>query len=270
MLHLGEAAMNEDAVFPDERDDVGHRGESHDVEVVLQVDAGTGRELEDGVGQLEDDTRAAEIAEALTIALGIDQRNAIGASTGSLMVIQNEDVDTAGANGFNLFAGICSAVDSDEEAGIVLLEASLHPAQAETVTLLDAVREEARDAGAKGGEESFQQGEGGYAVHIIVAIENDLLICLNSLEHPPGGGFHLAEEEGIAQVFQPGLKEIGSLLGGIVAIADEDAPDRFRESKLAAQAAEGGKIDFFRKYPTALHRRIIERFAKRINDCGAS
>ncbi len=60
-LELGEPAAGEKAVFRLERNDVGDGAEGDDVEMVLQVEARDGPRPEEGMGDLEDDTRGAEV-----------------------------------------------------------------------------------------------------------------------------------------------------------------------------------------------------------------
>jgi hypothetical protein len=248
-----EAVADEDAVFAFEGDEVAEGGEGDEVEKVLQFEAGEGGALQEGVGGLEGDAGAAEIVEIGAAALGVDPGSAVGAVAVGFVVVEDDDVDVAGAKGGNFGGGIRAAVDGDEELGGVEFEAAFDAGGAESVTFVDAVGEEAVDAAAVGVEDAMEDGEGGDAVDVVVAVEGNALVCSEGGLDARDGGGHFGEEIGVVEAAEAGLEKIGDRVFVGEALGGEEAGDEGGEVEGVHEVADGAGVAGGGEDPTSLH-----------------
>jgi len=77
----------------------------------------------------------------------------------------------------------------------------------EAVALVHAEGEEGAGIGAEEAQDAGEESEGGHAVHIVVAIEDDALAAVDCLEDALDGGAHAREEEGVGEVLEAGIEE---------------------------------------------------------------
>ncbi len=210
--------------------------------------------LEQGVGEFEDDARAAEIGK-IAAQLRVDQRDAVRTLIGGFVVIENDEVGAAPANFGGFARGIGSAIDRNEQGGGMFLETARHPGGAQPIAFLHAQRQEAADAPAEGGEQSLEQRDGRDTIHIVVAVKDNFLAVAQGTGHAFRRRRHAGDFSRIAETAQFGIQKRAGVRGVGQAIAQEDLGEKFRNAQLARQPAGIGGAIAFRKNPTPLHGR---------------
>ena len=86
--------MNQDAVLADKRHQIRKRRKRHDVQVILEIDLGIGRLLQQGVEHLEGHAGAAKIVKG-GAGFWIHQSRTAGPLAGNFVMVENDDVRAA-------------------------------------------------------------------------------------------------------------------------------------------------------------------------------
>ncbi len=119
-----------------------------------------------------------------------------------LVVVQNDHINAGGLQGLDFARAGRAAVDGQQEAGPKRLHAPRNAFRAESVTLLDAQRQKTGRGEAVRGEQLRQDGEGGDAVDIVIAVEDDALAAVERRQEPIDRGVHLREQKGVGKATQ--------------------------------------------------------------------
>lgn len=91
------------------------------------------------------------------------------------------------------------------------LPATLDSFRAQPIAFLHPRRQEERGRGAVGGEHFVQEREGGNTVDVVVAIEDDAMVFIQSAQDPIHRRLHVGEQKRVAQSSQARLKKISRL-----------------------------------------------------------
>ena len=203
-----QTERREDPVLGSERDDVGDGPDRDEVEVLL-----------DGVGKfavvagerlehLEGDADAGEILVriARVLPLRVDDRERVGKRLLGLVVIGHDDVESHLTAKRDLLVPGDAAVDGDDELGPDVAR-ELHAAVGEPVSFIETVRDVEVDAATDGLETSLHQHDGGDAIDVVVAADEDPLAVVDRAAESLERRIDIREEEGIAELGAVGPEE---------------------------------------------------------------
>ena len=114
-----QAVAHQNPVFVHQGDDVRHGGHGHQVQIKFQVKGFQLPVLQQGVRQLEDHARAAQVGvRAVFLNFGIDHRHGVRtALRPCFMVVQNDDVYSQAVEHLHFLYGGGAAVHRNEQAG---------------------------------------------------------------------------------------------------------------------------------------------------------
>lgn len=278
---LGEAIFDEDAILPDQGDDIGdgaEGGEGSEFQKEIAVgfgDAfGVAEGLGDGPREFEGDASAAEVGVGVgggrvvsrqwsvvrgfcRLATGhwplgqsgVDDGAGRREFCGEFVVIGNDDIHVLLAGQRDGGDGRNPAVDGDEELGAALapfgtagVDDRLHGIGIEAVAFIDAVGDVDVDVGPGGFESMPEHGGAGDAVDVVVSVECNLVLFANGAGGTLGGGAHVGQEPGRVEIFELRFEEGGGGGGIGEAAVDEEAGDEGGEAELACEGFGAGGI----------------------------
>ena len=139
--------------------------------------------------------------------MGIDQDSLPQRALLRTMVIDDDHVDSHGAEIGDLRMGICAAVERDEQVRTVLLERAVDGAPRQPVAILGAPGHHEARLQAEAAKHGHDEGRGGHPVHIVIAEDDHLLVAHDRLLDPRRGGGHARHEKGIRKPRQHGFQE---------------------------------------------------------------
>ncbi len=140
---FNRAALNEDAIFVLERDDVGHRPKRNQIEVSFQVEVRRRPRLEQRVAQFKNNADAAEVLKrAAWFDLGIHHRDAIRQRGFRFVMIEDDDVDAAAFQLGDFRKGGGAAINRDQELRMIFLATAIDALRAQPVAFLHPQRQE--------------------------------------------------------------------------------------------------------------------------------
>jgi len=178
------------------------------------------------VANLEDESDTGKIVESpLAVALRIDEGVRSGKFRRKSMVIDDDDVDTLGAEPGDLLDSGGAAIDGDEERGFVFLDAPFNAVLAEAVAFLHAEREESLDLGTELFQDTPEERAGGDAIHIVIAEDDHFFARGDGAEDALGCDFEIGELERIAEGLQARIKERADLIRGVETALPEERGD---------------------------------------------
>ena len=126
LLETVEAMTNEDAVFVDERDDIGDGAEGGEadggeekVTEAIGYFFGFAGSLTEGPGELEGDAGAAETSEGIVVAgeAGVNDGGGVRQSGGGLVGVGDDELEAEPACGGGLRTACDAASDGDDDGG---------------------------------------------------------------------------------------------------------------------------------------------------------
>ncbi len=208
-----ETVVDQNPVFAEQRRDVGHRAEGHEVEVgeqplvVPRVRTGSD-ESRQGLGELEGDADAGEALEGVGApgAPGVEHRVGGGQDGRGFVMVGDDDVDAQGAGLADFGGARNAAIDRDDQrdAGVGVSTDRRH---VESVAVVDAVRNVVADVGRVPAQEIHQQRGAGDPVDIVVAPDQDA----PPLAHRERNGVdrvrHAAHPERVVQTRERGVQK---------------------------------------------------------------
>src|SRR5262249_12918025 len=140
----------------------------------------------------------------------VDQGEGVGQMGGVELVVVGDDQVNAGVTGnFGRFDARDPAIHGDDQRLLAVGRGTQVGDRlvVEPVSLLDAVRDVAADVGAQGLEHVPQDGAGGNAVDVVVAVDDDRLALADGQGEAVGGADQPGNEARVMQVGEPGLEE---------------------------------------------------------------
>jgi len=244
----GEAEACDDAVFADEGDDVGddaEGGEGEEVEEEFACVGGDARgacgEGAEAPGELVGDGGAREIAEgvggvwAARVDDGVGGGEIVDGGWG-VVVIGDDEVDAGLSGGEGGLDGGDAAVDGDDDFGALGGERA-EGVGVEAVAFVESVWDVGGDVGVRDEviEGVEEDGGGGDAVNVVVAVDDDGLALASGVEEACGGAVHVGHGGGVVEVEEGGLEEVlGDVRGECAGVEDAG------EERCVLEAGGGG------------------------------
>ena len=209
--HL-HAVFHEDAVLAQQRHDVRHGAERHEVQHLLHVGrvaalvVGAAVDHE-RMGELErhaDARQMQQVVQADRVELRIDRGERLGKIVlRGLVVVRDDDVDAEFARLLHGLRAVDAAVDRDEHAALPAghrLQRLQQGIGRESVSVVEPVRQKRCDQAPVAFEDPRQQRRGSDAVRIVVPVDEDAFTIPDRLPKPLDGNFYAGKSERIAQV----------------------------------------------------------------------
>src|SRR5579884_1268384 len=124
-----------------------------------------------------------------------------------LMMVGDDQINAPVLGDLGLLDGGDAAIDGDDElrAGIANL---LQRLVVQPVPLVNAVRDVEVNVAAQHGDGVPEDGGGGDAVYVVVAIDDDPLLVAHRLGHPLGGFAQVRDRKRIVQALEAGAEEV--------------------------------------------------------------
>ena len=206
-----QAVANQNPVFRHQGNDVRHSSHGYQVQIKFQVKGFQLPLLQEGMRQLEDDARAAQISiRAVFLNFGIDHRHRVRPpQRARLMVVQNDDVYPQAVEHVHLFYGGSAAVHRNEQAGRVrtFAKATLDAGLAEAVAFPGTNGNKILGIQVISHQNGPKKRHGGNSVHIIVPINAHGFPFIHGPENAVHGYPHFPHQERVAQVGKPGFQK---------------------------------------------------------------
>ena len=197
-LRVGQGAephADDGAVFPHHAHHVGHGAHGGQIGVLAQQGA-LGGWAGDGQRQLEGHPHPGQTLEGVGAVrtVGVHHRNGGREGGFALVVVGDDEVHPQRGGQVGLLHGGDAAVHGDDELHTLGVE-TLHSGGAQAVTLLHPVGDVGSDGRPQGAEVVGQQAGGGDAVHIVIAIDRDVLSAVYGGPDARHGSVHIPQKK---------------------------------------------------------------------------
>ena len=230
MAELLQAPGHEGAVLPLQVHHVGDGAQADQVAVVLQhpvLVAGQGG------GQLEGHTHAGQVGVGIGAVgpVGVDDGAGLGQLLLALVVVGDDEIDAQFFAQRRLGGGGDAAVHRDDQADLLPVQLA-DGRLVEAVALLEPAGDIADAPASPAAQEVHQQAGGGDAVHVVVAVDGDLLAPGQGGADTRDGAIHFPQRKGIAE----GLitaQRFPRGLGGAIAAAAQHPRRQGRKARCA-------------------------------------
>ena len=211
--------VGQDAVLAHERHDV--RGDRHDEQVqqVQDLLEGDAVALRIGLHELEAHAAARQFVERVGAIDPLGVQNGYGAGNllGREVVVADDEIHALRLRIDNLFRGFDAAVQGDDEPH-ALAGREVDPFDRNAVTFGIAVGNVEHQVFVPDlAQELVNQCDGRAAVHVVVAVNHDLLVVAHGALDPLDRLVHVLHQERIVEVREVGFKELVRLFYGVYA-----------------------------------------------------
>lgn len=166
------------------------------------------------------------------------------------MVVSDDHIDAVLHNLFDLFSCCNSAVDSDHE-GAVLFEGKFESVANEAFFKASAVRDIEENFGANGPEEFGEKSGCSHPVYVVISIDENGLLSLDSLKDPLNSLVHVGKEVGIVEIGEFGIEKFVNFFHGFKAARDQDLSGNGMDVELRNYLIEQSRV-FLGVYPRRL------------------
>ena len=252
--------MGEDAVLADHRHEVGGNADHQQVQQRDQALEGDAELLRVGLHQLESHAAARQVVEGImaVFALGVQHRHGRREGLFRQMVVADDDLDPLAAGIFHLVDGLDAAVERDDQAETAVGR-PVDALVGHAVALVVAVGNVEIDLVGETRDEGIDQRDGRRAVHVIIAIDQDLLPGGDRAVQALHGLVHVLHQEGVVQGVQRGAEEGAGLLEGLDAPLDEEFGQHPVDADLRREPLDLRGVGRFFEDPLTFFRHITQR-----------
>ena len=222
LRHHLEARPDQRTIDAEQRDDVAHGTQRHEVEPLPQVGFGSRRAVPARLAQRSVDTDAEEKGDAdsgemlvrafVVETVGIDHGHRVGQRDLRHVVVDHDEVEAGPPGLGQRLEGGDAAIDRDDDGGAVFPDLQ-QGRRVGAVAFLAAVRNVDADVAADTPEEAQQQRRRGGAIDVVIAEHDDALARLDGPHQAGNRGVHVLEMRRIGQEpAQRRLEEIADRL----------------------------------------------------------
>ena len=190
--------------------------------------------------------------------LGVQHRDGLRERLLREVMVADDDLDPLAARILHLVDGLDAAVERDDEPESPLggpVDALVGHAVAFVVAVGDV---EVHLVGETL-DEGIHQCDGRRAVHVVVAVHEDLLTGDDRLVQALHGLVHVLHQEGIVEGLQRGAEEGAGLLEGLHAALHQKLGEHLVDADLRGEPLDLRGIGRLLEYPLAFFRHIIQR-----------
>src|SRR5690606_28409983 len=122
------------------------------------------------------------------------------------MVVTNDEVHAFRARIGDLFDGLDATIQSDNQCKSIR-SSVIYALCGNPIPFAVAIRYVKLNTRMKGSEKAINDGHGGGAVHIIIAVDQDFFVIANSFFDTKDGLFHILHQKRIVKVIQTWSEE---------------------------------------------------------------
>jgi hypothetical protein len=236
--HAAQPSPHQSTVLVEQRHHVGHGGQRHQVEVLVELVAFASAARVQRLCQLQHHAGAAQLRERVVRRPRADQQ-AVGQLLGRAMVVGHDHVHAELSGSRHLRGCRDAAVDRDDQLH-ALAGQPLQCLGADAVALLEAAGQVPADLGAQRPQHQNGQRRRADAVGVVVAVHADPLARLHGGQDAVAGAGHVAEQQ---RVVTRALRlEEGAGGGGIaMAAAQQHLGHGAADTQLPGQI-QGGRL----------------------------
>ena len=258
-VEVFEAEMRQNAVFVHQRHDV--RGDAHYQQVQQRADLLEGNPVFLGVGLHEFESHAAArqfVERVGTIdPLGVQNGYGAGNFLGREVMVADDEIHALRLCIDYLFRGFDTAVQGDDKT-YALAGCQVDALDRDTVTFGIAVGDVEHQVFMPDlAQELVHQCNGRTAVHVVVAVNHDLLIVTNGLLDPLDRLVHVLHQERVVEVGETGFKELVRLFYGVYASLYEQVRQHGRNPEHGSELRHRLGIALRFHYPSFFYRHTI-------------
>ena len=200
--------------------------------------------LEDGLRQLERDGGAAERFFRIRAAglIGIENGERVRDCVVGIgqVVVGDDEVEAETARGFSFGESPHAGIDGDDQAHALGIRGLKH-ARLQAVALANAMRHVEAHHAAEHLDGGFEQDDGGGAVDVVIAVEQNRLARGDGLLQAVRGGLHAQHEKGIVKVRCFRIEEGEGFVGCGDAARQQQLGEHLRQMRCFGQG-----LGFFR------------------------
>ena len=240
VLQVLETVGHDDAVFTHQGHHIGDGTHRHHIGVFRQ-------QLFDGTmalqraDDLEGHTHAGQLPEGILVVYptGVDHGGRHGKDLLALVVVCDDQLEAQLFCVFGLFFSGDATVHRDEQAAALVVE-GLDGRLVEAVAFAQTVRDVIGAVGTHFSQILDHDAGGGDTIHIIVAVNGDLLFVFDGLTDLVNGLVHVLQQEGIMNALYRLGHEIPGFFGGVAATGGQYTCSKPAETKLTGYPFRAG------------------------------
>ena len=156
-------------------------------------------------------------------------------------MVADDEVYAAVSRIFHLLYGLDAAVEADYQAAF-LLHGPVDTLVGHAVALVVTVGNVVFQIVGHLAEECVHQGDCGGAVHVIVSVDEDLLLRLDCLVYPFHGFVHIEHQERVVEHREVGTEEFHRVFIGRDAALDKQVGQNLVNAKLLCELTHKGRV----------------------------
>ena len=245
VFYQGEAVADDETVFVPDGHDVRYRADGDKIAVFLRdapyaVHHAVVRRKNrlERAEELEHDADAGQLLEGIGAVgpPGIDDRLGLGKVFMAFVVIGDDDVHAEFARDPDLRRCRYARVNRNDEAA-AFLRKTAQRAFGYAVALSGTAGDEVADVRAAGGQIEIEAGRGGHAVDVVVAVDDDALLCLDGRDDAFHRAVHVLHEKRIVKLFLLLGQKGARLLGRGAPPVDEKLRRREKHAEILRDGA---------------------------------
>ena len=142
-----------------------------------------------------------------------------------------------------------AAVEGDNERRLLFGENTVESVAAQSVAFGFAQREEPSGLESERGEETVQDGERGYTIDVIVAVEDDVFSSFDGEGDAAGGVFQSGCVERIGQRGEARVEEVFGFTGIVESAGNEERGEQDGNAEFAGELLRDGGIGGIPRFP---------------------
>ena len=208
--HQIQADPGKNPVFPQKRRDVTDRSQGDNVKEFPEIGifgvfpkAFFAQRSAKRDQEIKGDAHASQALErkGAVLAVGIDAGDGRGELIGDFVVVQHDRVDARGFGVGDLFDIGDAAIHGDNQLYILLFEL-IDDRNLQPVAFLNPVRNVIGDAAGQLFDKFVQNDNGGDAVRVVVAVNDDVFFVVDRLQQTGHAFSHVLHQKGTVQVVE--------------------------------------------------------------------
>ena len=261
LVELLEAEVRQHAVLPHHGHEVGGDADHQQVQQRDQGLEGDAEPLGIGLHELEAHATPGQVVEGIVavLALGVQHRHGGGQRLAREMVVADDDLQPLAAGVLHLVDGLDAAVQGDDEPETAV-GGPVDALVGHAVALVVAVGDVEVDLVGEALDERVDERDGRRAVHVVVAVDEDLLAGSDGAVQPLHGHVHVLHQERIVQRIQARAEEGARLLEGLDAALDKQFGQHLVDADLRGKPLDLGGIGRLLQDPLAFFAHITQRY----------